>query len=310
MKESTLNKVSFKGVIIGSITDIVSSNILAVSLIIYVTFTRQLAAIPKDQIPNALQQILQNDPILFSIQFSVGAMCSVLGGYVAARIARKFELLNGALASFLCVGIGMYALISGAMSVPLWRQLLGFVVSPALATLGGYLRLRTMADKSPLGFSGRETRTMKRGYWRAIFCGVIAHYVTLFGLTLLLWLLRPFVWAAIYGVPYVASKGSIDPNSSEWAIFQIIGFISWLVGGLAVQRWTPPGSYRGLATLIAVSFVLVLLSPIPESANTIQRMIFLVEVPLGLLCGAAIQIYINYKLRISTPPPSNEAEMA
>ncbi len=132
--------------IIGSITDIVTTNLLAIPLVVYVAATRDLTAVPKDEISGAVIQILQNDPILFSTQFLFGSVCSVLGGYVAARIAKHHELLNGALAAFLCVGSGLYALLFGATSA-LWPHLLGIVASPVLSAFGGYLRLRAVRSK-------------------------------------------------------------------------------------------------------------------------------------------------------------------
>jgi hypothetical protein len=66
----------------------------------------------------------------------------VLGGYVSARIAKHDELLNGALSSILCVGGGMYAVISGSAADDLWMHLVFLPLSPALGTLGGFLRMR------------------------------------------------------------------------------------------------------------------------------------------------------------------------
>jgi hypothetical protein len=143
LKESTLKKISYKGVVIGSVTDIVTTNILAIPFVVYVMTTRHLGTLPKDQIAGALTQVLQNDPVLFSTQLLIGAICSVLGGYVAARISNKYELLNGALASFLCVGFGIYAILSNSSAMPLWQHIAGFIVSPAIACFGGYIRMKT-----------------------------------------------------------------------------------------------------------------------------------------------------------------------
>jgi hypothetical protein len=69
-------------------------------------------------------------------------MCSVLGGYVAARIAKRGELLNGALSAYLCIGVGVYGMIAGHSAIPLWQHLVAFVGSPILGALGGYLWMR------------------------------------------------------------------------------------------------------------------------------------------------------------------------
>jgi hypothetical protein len=68
--------------------------------------------------------------------------CSVLGGYVAAKLAKRHELLNGALASILCILLGIYVVTSGKDPHPMLVQVLLVVISPALSLFGGYLRLR------------------------------------------------------------------------------------------------------------------------------------------------------------------------
>jgi fructose-specific phosphotransferase system IIC component len=68
-----------------------------------------------------------------------GMLCSILGGFVAARIAKRGALLNGALSAFLCVGFGVYALVSKTNTVSPWMHAAGFLLSPALGALGGYL---------------------------------------------------------------------------------------------------------------------------------------------------------------------------
>jgi hypothetical protein len=148
LKGNALKKISLMGVVVGSITDIVSTNILTVPLIIYVMATRQLSSIPKEQLSEVLLQTMQNDPLLYATQLFIGSACSILGGYIAARIAKHDEILNGTLAAFLCVGSGLYALLFATSHVPAWQLLVGFVVSPALSAFGGYLRLKTMRAKS------------------------------------------------------------------------------------------------------------------------------------------------------------------
>jgi hypothetical protein len=69
-----------------------------------------------------------------------GAMASVLGGYVAARIAKRGHMWNGALSSYLCIGSSIYALGTGAGgTIPLWQHIAFLPLSPALGALGGYI---------------------------------------------------------------------------------------------------------------------------------------------------------------------------
>jgi hypothetical protein len=77
--------------------------------------------------------------VLYTGQLLVGLACSVLGGYVAAWLARHDELLNGGLASTFCIALGIYTVVAGRDSNPLWLQLTLLVASPLLAIGGGEL---------------------------------------------------------------------------------------------------------------------------------------------------------------------------
>ena len=61
----------------------------------------------------AIMSLVHADTTLHSIQLALGLACSILGGYVAARIAKNGEVLNGALSSFLCILLGIYSAASG-----------------------------------------------------------------------------------------------------------------------------------------------------------------------------------------------------
>jgi hypothetical protein len=145
-------KVSILGFTIGSIADIVGTNIWAVFMTVYVLFGYNLlrtAASPTELTEQVLN-IFQTDPLIFSLNFVVGSFFSILGGYIGALIAKHDELLNGALSSFLCVLFGIYAIFSGSYSVPLYLVILSLLISPILAIFGGYLRLKQKTRKQSL----------------------------------------------------------------------------------------------------------------------------------------------------------------
>ena len=98
-----------------------------------------ISEVAPEQYQWAIEQAMLNDSRLFLYSFVSGSFWSIFGGYLAARIAKRSELLNGALASCLCVGTGLYSLGAGHSAFPLWLQLLPLVTSPALALFGGYL---------------------------------------------------------------------------------------------------------------------------------------------------------------------------
>ncbi|MEY2863332.1 MAG: hypothetical protein RLY58_1039 [Pseudomonadota bacterium] len=135
-----MSKVSIKAIIIGGITDVVSSNILQIPLIAYITFGLIKSGVAKDQLQPALLTAMKENSLYFILGLAVGSFCSFLGGYISAKIAKHNEVLNGTLASFLCVGISFYSMFSGASQLPLWQHILYLLLSPALACFGGYVR--------------------------------------------------------------------------------------------------------------------------------------------------------------------------
>jgi hypothetical protein len=128
-----MSRVSVKGVLIGAIVDVVSSGIVGLPLVVYVMMHVGITE------RSAVISLLRADSTLHSIQLTLGLACSILGGYVAARIAKHDEVLNGALSSFLCVLLGIYSAASSkVLELPAEHVLL-FAASFGAAAFGGYL---------------------------------------------------------------------------------------------------------------------------------------------------------------------------
>lgn len=137
-----MKQVSFKGVAIGNVVDIVSSNLVAIPVMILVLASASETSLP-DHGAGSAAEVLKASSVFLAASTVLGGLCSVLGGYVSARIAKHDEVLNGTLASILCVGLGVYALVNGTSRF--WLHVLYLLLSPALAALGGYLRSRQTA---------------------------------------------------------------------------------------------------------------------------------------------------------------------
>jgi hypothetical protein len=140
--EKIREKISIKGVVIGAIADIGGTNVWAFFLTLYLIFSYHLLSIPPNELANEISSIIRGDPLIFSLNLLMGSLFSILGGYVPAHIAKRNELLNGALSSFLCVLLGLYSIVSGTAFDSLWLHLVSLVLSPALALLGGFLKLK------------------------------------------------------------------------------------------------------------------------------------------------------------------------
>jgi len=130
------HKISLKGVIIRAVTDVVGSNIWGFGAGIYISWKYQLYSMPVAEQMTRMETLVVQDPVVATLNLLIGGGFTVLGGYIAARIAKHDELLNGTLASFLCV---LFALLAIESTSILW-VIVSVVVNPILALLGGYLR--------------------------------------------------------------------------------------------------------------------------------------------------------------------------
>jgi putative membrane protein (TIGR04086 family) len=137
-----MRKISVKGVLIGGIVDIVSSGLLGIPLAVYALSKVDVTHTPKDQLGAAILAVTHASPWLYATQLLFGLLCSVLGGYVAASLAKHDELLNGTLSSVLCLAVGFYSIALGKDSHAHWVQFLMLVASPICGFLGGYLRVQ------------------------------------------------------------------------------------------------------------------------------------------------------------------------
>jgi hypothetical protein len=140
-------RISIPAVLIGGITDVLSSSVLGTPLIIYVMVKFVPSNAPQGY---DITPLIHASPWLYGLQLAVGLGCSAFGGYVAAWIAKQHELLNGLFSSFLCVAIGLYSILLGKRVEPLFAQILLLAASPAFALLGGYLRqIQKSVNRAP-----------------------------------------------------------------------------------------------------------------------------------------------------------------
>ena len=104
-------KVSIGGVILGGIVDVVLTNVLAIPLFAYAIAKHALLNVPKGQMESTLAMCMLSDPVLLVGQWVVGLIGTVVGGFVAAWIAKRYEVLNGALSAWLCIAFGIYTIV-------------------------------------------------------------------------------------------------------------------------------------------------------------------------------------------------------
>lgn len=148
-----------KAIIVGGIVDVGLSMLLGFPFTAYVSSSRGLGEVPPEQMTTALMEAINSSIGLTVSQLAIGFSCSLLGGYVAAAIAKSDELLNGALASWLCIVIGVYVFLSVALGGLVWLHALTVVLSPLVYLGGAYLWLRR---NRPLMFATDTTRERER----------------------------------------------------------------------------------------------------------------------------------------------------
>ena len=128
----------------------------------------------------------------------------------------------------------------------------------------------------------------RRSFWRALVVALVAHPSAALLLIGVYWLLRPFVWAAIYMQPYSPPPGPYPPGSGEWLFTQGIGFCASVVAGMAAGHWSPPESHVPIAVLVVLSLALLLFTHFPLEASLLHNAIYALQTPLGLIVGTLL----------------------
>jgi len=144
-----MRKISIVGAGIGGVVDIVATNVVSLPVVMYVMVSQGLMNVPKAELTLQVMAGIKASPGLYVTLGLLGCLCSVLGGYVAALIARRAEVLNGALSAYLCLAFSVWGLASGQEQLPLWLHLFLLPLSQFLGALGGYLRLLRLRRKAP-----------------------------------------------------------------------------------------------------------------------------------------------------------------
>ena len=94
----------------------------------------------------ALVATVHDSPLLRAVQRGIGLACSILGGYLAASIARQQKPRHGVLVSWRCVTIGFFSPIDDfGLGALLWRLVL-IALTPLCYLAGACLRTRKRLD--------------------------------------------------------------------------------------------------------------------------------------------------------------------
>jgi hypothetical protein len=141
-KHRVRTKISIKGVLLGGITDIVSTNLFSIPLVIYAAVFIGLSG---DKSPAAFQNATQHNILFTMLIYVTGCLGSIVGGYVAAWIAKRAEILNGTLSAWLCAALGIFGMVTTTSSSKRLEELASLPVTFLLDGAGGYLRKLQMS---------------------------------------------------------------------------------------------------------------------------------------------------------------------
>ena len=129
-------------VAVGAIVDYLATFVVVMAYLImyYVKEPLESGGLPEDVIDRAFREMVSSQEGLVAL-LVIGALCTVLGGYVAGRLAKAEEVKHGALVGAVSLVLG--ALQSGMVGeetpIPQWVQLLGYILAIPSGALGGWL---------------------------------------------------------------------------------------------------------------------------------------------------------------------------
>ncbi|MFC1613914.1 hypothetical protein ACFL5K_01305 [Gemmatimonadota bacterium] len=144
---STKRKFSIKAVIVGWLVDVLGSQIFGGILGV----VAGVILVTKGTIDQETMQAYFSNSVWFlTVGFILGLCFTMLGGYLAARIAKFAELKHA-------LGVGILSLVTGSLFVLLtganpgstWLLLAALILTVPAALLGGYLRMVTAKGKEP-----------------------------------------------------------------------------------------------------------------------------------------------------------------
>jgi hypothetical protein len=147
--------IRIRPVILGAVIDYVATHILIV-LYLFASLGKD-GGVSEEALEKALQDTLSSQDGLFTLLL-IGVLGTILGGYIAGRMAKSDQVKHGALVGAASLILGaLQAGASGAESlVPYWYQLLGYLLAIPAGALGGYLAQG--AGGSPAGTSSDGVR--------------------------------------------------------------------------------------------------------------------------------------------------------
>jgi hypothetical protein len=256
---TAIKDISPKAVLIGAATDVVATNIAMAPIIVMFLLRYAPTHMAPAQQTTAFTGALATEPTLYLAALVLGSAASVLGGWVAARSARRAETLHGALSAIMCVGCGIYGAIRYPAAASLSEHLALIVLAPCLGAVGGAFRKRqdarpSLASNPAAPVVSDNGWTKRRPFAQAVFVanrvciGVCGLAVVVFGLS------------GVYG--YSQHQSAIISGSMAVCIIALIAALMFVVAARRLRdgrgsHWVFHG---GALAVASIPTLLVLLA--------------------------------------------------
>ncbi len=134
--DSALGGIDPQAIVLGTIVDIGASFFLGAA--VAMSFVSERAEHYGDEIPESFFRDLATDPSYLMWSAVVGAACTAIGGFVAARRAGRFHAQHGAVVAVVSIAIAvLLAVLPGGLLPSVGYQLLTVFVTLVGGVLGG-----------------------------------------------------------------------------------------------------------------------------------------------------------------------------
>lgn len=132
--------ISLAAVLAGAVTDFFVTNVVLAIFANMVAVGYNVTNARPDWAEYVVLNAIRGNPALFATQTLLGIACSILGGYVAARIAGEDEIENAFAASLISVALNVYIMVAGDHSeLPL--NIFFTLITPLFYRLGAQIRV-------------------------------------------------------------------------------------------------------------------------------------------------------------------------
>ena len=138
-----MTRINVKAVLIASVSMFFLDLVSGVLLLPIFSEIHVFDGSSAEQIDRALTAVTLSSGFLISTLIS-GTITTILGGYLAARIAKKYPYFNAA--AFGVIGIAVSFILSN--NAPLWFDVIGYLSTLPAALYGGHLAKQTTSAKT------------------------------------------------------------------------------------------------------------------------------------------------------------------